>query len=232
MGAHTTEMKGQGRARQMSCTKMHKANLRSQLSIFYMGSFSRACPRLTHPNDFTWMPSPDPPEWVDMDTLKWPAWMSFMGTHMTITKGQGRVGQTSCTNMHKTNLWSQLSIFYMGSFTRAHACLTRPNEFTQMPSLDPPEWVYMDALTQPAQTTHLNEFTQMPSNGSPEWVYMGTHMTETVRTCGSCDGQDTHLVQRGEMCLRQTSEHVIMHVEEPWLGKFILWGWVGKSPTL
>jgi len=38
---------------------MHKANLGSQLSIFDMGLFARVRP---HPND--------PPERVDMDTLK------------------------------------------------------------------------------------------------------------------------------------------------------------------
>jgi len=34
-----------------------------------------------------------------------------MGAHMTKTKGQGRVGKTSYTNVHKANLGSQLSIF-------------------------------------------------------------------------------------------------------------------------
>jgi len=43
----------------MSYTNMHKANLGSQLSIFYMGSFARAHPR---PND--------PPEQVDTDALE------------------------------------------------------------------------------------------------------------------------------------------------------------------
>ena len=32
----------------------------------------------------------------------------------TETKGQGRAGQTSCTNVHKSNLGSQLSIFWYG----------------------------------------------------------------------------------------------------------------------
>ena len=58
-----------------------------------------------------------------------------MGALTTETKPQGRVGQTSCTNMHKANLGSQLSIFDMGLFAWAH---TRPN--------DPPEQVDMDAL--------------------------------------------------------------------------------------
>ena len=43
----------------MSYTNVHKANLGSQLSIFYMGLFARACPR---PNEFTRAPSNDPPE--------------------------------------------------------------------------------------------------------------------------------------------------------------------------
>ena len=59
MGAHTTETKPQGKAGQMSCTNMHKANLGSQLSIFDTGSFTWACPR---PNDLL--------EQVDMDALK------------------------------------------------------------------------------------------------------------------------------------------------------------------
>jgi len=40
MGARTTEAKLQGRAGQTSYTNMHKANLGSQLSIFYTGSFA------------------------------------------------------------------------------------------------------------------------------------------------------------------------------------------------
>jgi len=60
--ARMTETKPQGRARQMSCTNMHKANLGSKLSIFYMGSFTwaRPCPN-------------DPPERVDTDAPKRPA---------------------------------------------------------------------------------------------------------------------------------------------------------------
>jgi len=38
MGAHMTEMKGKWRVRQTSYTNVHKANLRSQLSIFDMGA--------------------------------------------------------------------------------------------------------------------------------------------------------------------------------------------------
>jgi len=59
MGAGTTETKPQARAGQMSCTNVHKANIRSQLSIFDTGAFTRACPC---PND--------PPERVDTDVLK------------------------------------------------------------------------------------------------------------------------------------------------------------------
>ena len=61
MGARKTEMKPQGRAGQTSCKIVHKANLGSQLSIFYTGSFTQACPCLN-----------DPPERVDTDTLKQP----------------------------------------------------------------------------------------------------------------------------------------------------------------
>jgi len=118
MGARMTKMKRKGRARQTSYTNVHKANLRSQLSIFDTGSFPWARP---HPND--------PLERVDMDGLKRPA-------HMTETKRQGRAKKTSCTNMHKANLGSQLNIFDIGSFTRVRP---HPNELRQTPSNDLPE---------------------------------------------------------------------------------------------
>ena len=59
MGDHTIETKPQGRVGKMSCMNLHKGNLRSQLSIIYIGSFTQTCP---HPNDL--------PEQVDMDALK------------------------------------------------------------------------------------------------------------------------------------------------------------------
>jgi len=116
-------MKPQGRAGQTSCTNVHKANLASQLSIFYTGSFCRALP---HPNELTRMPSNDPPE------------RFYMGARTTEMKGQGRPEQTSCTNVQKAYLGSQLSIFYTVSFARA---CPRQNELTQTPSNDPPERV-------------------------------------------------------------------------------------------
>jgi len=58
---------------------------------------------MTHLNELTWIPSNDPPE------------LFYMGARTTETKGQGRVGQTSCTNVHKANLQSQLSIFHTGA---------------------------------------------------------------------------------------------------------------------
>jgi hypothetical protein len=103
---------------------VHKANLGSQLSIFDTGSFARARPR---PND--------PPERVHTGALKRPA-------RTTETNRQGRAGKTSCTNVHKANLGSQLSIFDTGSFARVRP---RPN--------DPPERVHMGALKRPARTT-------------------------------------------------------------------------------
>jgi len=127
MGARMTEMKGQGRAGKMSCTNVHKAKLWSQLSIFNMGSFARAHPR---PNELTRTPSSDPPE------------QFYMGTCTTEMKPQHRARETSCTNVHKDNLGSQLSIFYTGSFARARP---RPNELTWTPSNDPPEQFYMGA---------------------------------------------------------------------------------------
>ena len=55
----------------MSCTNVHKANLGSQLSIFGMGSFARAHPRLNdRSHELTSTPSNDLPELVDTDTLK------------------------------------------------------------------------------------------------------------------------------------------------------------------
>jgi hypothetical protein len=122
--ARTTETNRQGRAGQTSCTSVHKANLGSQLSIFDTGSSARARPR---PND--------PPERVHAGALKRPA-------RTTETKRQGRAGQTSCTNVHKANLGSQLSIFDTGSSARARP---RPN--------DPPERVHAGALKRPARTT-------------------------------------------------------------------------------
>jgi len=64
-----------------------------------------------------------------------------MGARTTETKPQGRTEQTSCTNLHKANLGSQLSIFYMCLFAQAHA---RPNDL--------PERVDTDALKRPTQT--------------------------------------------------------------------------------
>ena len=52
----------------MSCTNVHKVNLRSQISIFYTGSFTQACPRLN-----------DPPERIETDALKQPDRMILRG---------------------------------------------------------------------------------------------------------------------------------------------------------
>jgi len=106
---------------------MQKANLRSQLSIFYTGSFAHA--RTTRLNELTRKPSNDSPERI------------YMGTRMTKMKQQGRARKTSCTNMQKANLGSQLSIFDMGSFARACPCLNNL-----------PERVHTEALKWPAQT--------------------------------------------------------------------------------
>jgi hypothetical protein len=84
----------------------------------------RALARTTRPNEFTRAPSNDPPE------------RFCMGARTTETKRQGRAGQTSCTNVHKANLGSQLSIFDTGSFARARprpSSRPRPNEFTWAP---------------------------------------------------------------------------------------------------
>jgi len=62
VGARTTKTNPQGRSCQTSYTNVHKANLRSQLSIFDMGSFARGRPL---PNDL--------PKGDDTDALKRPA---------------------------------------------------------------------------------------------------------------------------------------------------------------
>jgi len=54
---------------------------------------------MTLPNELTRMPSNDPTE------------RFYVGARTTEMNPQGRVGQTSCTNVHKANLGSQLSIF-------------------------------------------------------------------------------------------------------------------------
>ena len=79
---------------------------------------------MTHPNELTRTPS--------HDTLE----LFYMDAHTTETKGQGIVGQTIYTNVHKANLGSELSIFDTGPFARVCPC---PNELTWTPSNDPPE---------------------------------------------------------------------------------------------
>jgi hypothetical protein len=128
--------------------------------------------RTTRPNEFTRAPSNDPPERV------------HTGARTTETNRQGRAGQTSCTNVHKANLGSQLSIF-----DTALARTTHPNEFTRAPSNDPPERPTRTSSDGRPQTTHPNdpperptrtsshgrpqttrpnEFTRAPSNDPPE----------------------------------------------------------------
>jgi len=69
------------------------------------------------------MPSNDPTE------------QFYIGARTTEMKPQGRVRETSYTNVHKANLGSQLSIFGMGLFAWARP---HPN--------DPPEQVDTNAL--------------------------------------------------------------------------------------
>ena len=125
--ARMTETNRQGRAGQMSCTNVHKANLGSQLSNFDTGSFARARPR---PND--------PPKRFQMGALK-------RSARTTEMNRQGSARKTSCTNMPKANLGSQLRIFDMGSIAGARP---RPN--------DPLERVHMGALKRLARTTERN----------------------------------------------------------------------------
>jgi len=172
MGAPTTETKPQGKAGQMSCKNMHKANLGSQLRIFDMGSFARGRPR---PNEPTRTPSNDPlersdkgepgkgaaractkptsghnlaffiracspgraltqktrPNELTQTPLYDPTERFYMGTRMTEMKPQGRVGQRSCTNVHKATLESQLRIFDTHSFGQVRP---HPSKLTRIPS--------------------------------------------------------------------------------------------------
>ena len=174
--------------RESRANELHEraqSQLGSQLSIFDMGSFARARPRRN-----------DPPERVHTGALKRPARMTEMNR-------QGRVGQTSCTNVHKANLGSQLSIFDTSSFAqvcprlndppeRVHtgalkrpALTTRLNRSTRAPQTtrpnDPPKRFHTGTLKRPARTTHPNEFTRAPSNDPPERFCMGARTTETKR---------------------------------------------------
>jgi hypothetical protein len=155
---------------------MHKDNLGSQLSIFDTGSFARARP-----------PPNDPPERVHTGRPQ--------TTRPNDRDEATMESRASCTNVHKANLGSQLSIFDTGSFARARP---RPNEFNRAPSNDPPERPKRSdkgeqgkraarAYTKPtlghnlasliqarppgrtlARTTRPNEFTREPSNDPPE----------------------------------------------------------------
>jgi len=126
MGARTTKMKPQGRVGQTSYTNMHKANVGSRLSIFDTGPSAWVRP---HPNELTRTPSYDLPK------------RFYMGTRTIATKRQGKAVQTSCMNVHKANLGSQLIIFYMGSFARA-----RPHPNNPLKRVD------TDTLKRPTRT--------------------------------------------------------------------------------
>jgi hypothetical protein len=101
----------------------------------------RALARTTRPNEFTRAPSNDLPE---------PA-------RTTETKRQGRAGQMSCTNVHKANLGSQLSIFDTGSFARArprpNSKTTRPNDRNEPTRESRANELHERAQSQPRVTT-------------------------------------------------------------------------------
>jgi len=78
---------------------------------------------MTPLNELTQTPTNDPTE------------RFYMGARTTETKPQGRAEKTSCMNVHKANIGSQLSISDMVSFAGARPC-----------SNDPPERVDTDAL--------------------------------------------------------------------------------------
>ena len=100
------------------------------LAFFDMGSFARVCPR---PNDSL--------KRADTDALKRPTRTILHGHPHDRNEGTREVGQTSCTNVHKANLGSQLSIFDTSSFTRV---CPRPN--------NSPKRVDTNALKQPDRT--------------------------------------------------------------------------------
>ena len=84
-------------------------------------------------------------------------------------KRQGRVGQTSCMNVHTANLGSQLSIFYTGSFARAHPPPNDPTERVHMGAFKRPARTSSHGrLKRPTRTTRPNGFTGAPSNDPPE----------------------------------------------------------------
>lgn len=74
---------------------------------FFICAHSPRCSlaRTTHPNELTRRPSNNLPE------------RFYMVTDMTKMRRQGRAKKTSCINVHKAILSSQLRIFDMDSFT-------------------------------------------------------------------------------------------------------------------
>jgi len=116
-----------GKRATRTCTKPTSGH---NLALFIWARSPRhALVRKTHPNELTRTPSNDLPK------------RFYMGACTTKIKGQGRATKTSCMNMHKANLGSQLSIFYTGLFTRARHRLNNP-----------PKRVDTDVLKRPDRT--------------------------------------------------------------------------------
>jgi hypothetical protein len=108
----------------MSCTNVHKANLGSQLSIFDTGSFARARPR---PNEFTQTPSNDGPG------------RNFVPPERPKRSDKGELGKRAARTCTKPTSGHNLAfLIWARSPGRALARTTHPNEFTQVPSNDPP----------------------------------------------------------------------------------------------
>ena len=104
--------------RESQANKLHEcaqSQPRVTTSHFLIRSHSprHALARTTCPNELTRMPTNDPTE------------RFYMGTRTTEMKPHWRAGKMSCTNVHKANISSQLSIFDMGSFAGAR---THPND--------------------------------------------------------------------------------------------------------
>ena len=131
------------------------------------------CPQRTRSNEFTWAPTrPKRRHKGELD--KRARWMC---TKPTSSLNLAFFIQ-ACVPRYVPTLNDPTEQVYMNalkrpSWTSLHgrSWTTCPNEFTRMPSIDPPKQVHTDSLKWLTQTTCLNQFTWTPSNDPPEWVY-------------------------------------------------------------
>jgi hypothetical protein len=126
-----------GKRAARTCTKPTSGH---NLAFFDTGSFARARPRrttrTTHPNEFTWVPSNDPPE------------RFCMGARTTETNDKGEPGKRAARTCTKPTSGHNLAFLIRArSPGRALDRTTSQNEFTRTPSNDPPERFCMGAPT-------------------------------------------------------------------------------------